>query len=252
MIEFDDSRFQSVSGHLNVNHTSRDKRFQSNFSTTFTRNDNRQNGSALFTGQAFQLPPNAPNLLDEQGNINWADNFENPLRFLEQEYDNVSQNLVTNASLSYELLDGLLLKTTLGYNILQTDETRLVPLSSINPQSTLPIGASNTRSDAFEESWIVEPQLSYHRQIGEGQLNFLVGTTFQATDNELLTLLGNGYGTDLFIRDINAAFQLDITNNSFSEYRYNAIFTRLNYTWENKYILNLTGRRDVIQQVRSR
>src|SRR5690606_38029521 len=41
-----------------------------------------------------------------------------------------------------------------------------------------------------------------------------------------------------------AAADLLITSNTEEEYRYRALFGRINFNWDHKYILNLTARRD--------
>src|SRR6185312_6807051 len=44
--------------------------------------------------------------------------------------------------------------------------------------------------------------------------------------------------------NIAAASDLAVLENSNSQYRYLAMFARLNYRWKDKYLLNVTGRRD--------
>ena len=245
VIPYDDSRLQSVSGHFNVNHTSKDSRFNANFSTTYTVNNNRQPGGTDVSA-AYLLPPNAPALFDEEGDINWSDNFENPLASLERFYENSTKNLVANATLSYELIKDLTLRTTIGYNNVTVDEIRTRPISSLNPTGSgfFSFEGRNATGDAFEESWIVEPQLQLVKAVGPGELNVLIGSTFQATERERLDLEALGYSTDLLIRDLFAAPSISVASNSFSEYRYNAIYARFNYNLKNRYVLNLTGRRD--------
>lgn len=240
---FDDSEFRTASGHFNISHNSRDKRFSADFSTTYSINDNNQNGIPL-TREIYELAPNAPTLFDELGNLNFSDNFENPLRLLEQKYDNVSRNLVTNASFSYELLEGLNVKTSLGYNNITVSEERITPISSFTLEERQSANGTSELATAIEDSWIVEPQLSYIKKVGNGTLSLLIGATFQGTQSESIDITGAGFTSDLFIRDITSAPTNLVTNNEFSEYRYTAVFARVNYNWADKYLLNLTGRRD--------
>ena len=241
IFNFDNSAFESGSGHFNLNQRSRDNRLNVSLSTTYTVSANDQNAIGL-TNEALTLPPNAPSLFDENGDINFADGFDNPLAFIEQEYGNKTRNLITNLLVSYEILPNLTLKSSFGYNSLTTDEFSIEPVSSRPPEGN-PTGVS-TLSESFDESWIIEPQLQYNCKLGKGVLSALVGSTFQGSIREGLTILALGFESDVLIRDLLAAPTLFISNNNFSEYRYTAVYGRLNYSWEGKYILNLTGRRD--------
>ena len=48
---------------------------------------------------------------------------------------------------------------------------------------------------------------------------------------------------DALLEDMGSATTL-ISTTSSADYKYNALFGRLNYNWQDKYILNLSGRRD--------
>ena len=242
---FDDSGLTRLSGLLNVNHTSSDKRLVINTSFNYIYTENNQNG-ANFAFDALSLEPNAPELFTEDGNLNWENStWDNPLAALNDEFQNVSKNLVVNTSLSYEIIDGLRVRTTLGYTNLNTDESGLTKLSSFDPAAVADgATASALFSDGNSETWIVEPQLDYSRKISKGRLNVLLGTTFQRDVRERQFIAGRGYTNDALIEDIFAAPDTDIRATEFSDYKYTAMFGRLNYVWEDKYIINLTGRRD--------
>ena len=239
---FDDSKFRRLSGLLNLSHASVDQRFMANISVNYNYTLNIQNGLQP-TREALRLPPNAPALFDELGNLNWENStWDNPLALLNEEYENITKNLVLNTSLKYELMEGLIAKVSLGYTNQLTDETRVVPLASRDPATGAPgslqIGNSNI------ETWILEPQLEYRRNISKGILQTLIGATLQEDVLENESVFGSGYQNDALIRDITAAARVSAGSSLFSEYRYTAVYARLNYNWSDKYLLNLTGRRD--------
>jgi hypothetical protein len=95
-------------------------------------------------------------------------------------------------------------------------------------------------------SWIVEPQILYKTRLYKGNLSALVGSSIQETDNSRQLLYGTGYSSDAVLGNINAATSISTPPNSTiaSVYKYNAIFGRLNYNLNDKYIINLTARRD--------
>ena len=242
---FDDSRFRRLSGQFNINHTSSNKRLVINASSNYTYTVNNQNG-ADFTFDALGLEPNAPVLFNEDGSLNWENStWENPLAALNNEFRNISRNLVLSTTISYEIADGLKISSRFGYTYLDTDESNLTKLSSFDPAEVAAgeTGAASF-SDGSSETWIIEPQLDYSKEISRGKLSVLLGTTFQSDTRERQLVAGFGYTNDALIEDIFAAQQINIRATEFSEYNYTAVFGRLNYVWEDKYLINLTGRRD--------
>lgn len=243
VFNYDNSAFESASGHLNLNHSSRDNRFNINLSITYTSNTNDQIGLNFMT-EALILAPNGPVLFDENGQINFADNFDNPLADLERDYQNKTNALVTNVSFRYELLPGLDFKSALGYTNSTVNEISIIPLASFTPEEREFNTGRSSIASGNEDTWIIEPQLTFTKELGKGVFNAILGSTFQGSTRERRTIEGTGYESDLLIRDIGQAPGLNILNNSFTDFRYTALYTRLNYVWDDKYVLNLTGRRD--------
>ena len=238
-----DFALQRGSGLFNLNHKSSDEKFTTNLSLNYIAEKNDLPRDE-FTSKALQLAPNAPEFFDEEGNLNFEDNTFNTNPFAEilRTYLSQTRNLIANATLGYEIISDLRLKANLGYHNIVIDEIRTIPISSINPAFD-PTGSS-TFADGNSETWVIEPQAEYQKEIGEGELTILIGATFQQTTNEQQTTASWGYTSDALLENINAAPNVDISDAIFTEYNYNAIFGRVNYNWKKKYILNLTGRRD--------
>jgi hypothetical protein len=93
------------------------------------------------------------------------------------------------------------------------------------------------------KSWILEPQAEYFGKIAAGRLNILLGTTLQSIENNSNNIVASGYTSDDLLGSMSAAGNLT-GKNDFSQYKYNAIFARVNYNWLDKYIVNFSGRRD--------
>ena len=240
---YDNSVFESASGHLNLNHTSRDNRFNINSSVTYTANANDQIG-INYMSEALVLAPNAPQLFDENGQINFSDNFDNPLAELEQQYENKTRVLVANISFRYELLPGLDFKSAIGYTNSNVDETNIIPLASFIPAERDNRTGRSSVASGNEETWIIEPQLAYTKELGKSVLSTVIGTTLQGSSREQKMILGTGYESDLLIKDIGQAPNVSVQNNFFSEFRYIGVYARVNYAYDEKYVLNLTGRHD--------
>lgn len=241
-----DSNYKKTSFHSNINHRSNDERLKINISTIFSLEKNKMPRTDL-TGKAYTLLPNAPALYDEDGNINWENNtFDNPIAFLEEDYQTDISTLITNTGLSYRILQSLELKTNLGYNSYRLESYRILPSTARNPEFgfTPENYSSITTNNSKRQSWIVEPQLNWEQQWDDVKLNVLVGTTFQSQSTEQLVQKGTGFPNNNLLLNLSAASTIEVRQDTDSEYNYHAIFGRINVNWKDRYILNFTGRRD--------
>jgi TonB-linked SusC/RagA family outer membrane protein len=197
------------------------------------------------------LAPDAPSLRNPDGSLNWAidpatgnETWNNPIASLNDRYKRKVNNLLTNAVLSYQILPGLEIKTTAGYTDIRSEEVIIHPLSSVAP-SAMPFFRRVTNfANSQSNSWIIEPQLTYQTKIAGGALNALIGTTIQQNDSEGQAISAIGFDTDLVMDDIKAAKSLAVNGSLDAVYKYNAIYGRLNYNYNDEYLVNLTGRRD--------
>src|SRR5690606_27216716 len=79
----EDSRYKRANSLAKLKHGSVDDRFNLSFSMAYAHEDNDLPDADL-SYQALTLPPNAPNLYNEDGSLNWEDGtFNNPLGALE-------------------------------------------------------------------------------------------------------------------------------------------------------------------------
>lgn len=230
---------------LNVNHTSKNRRFTMNTSVNYVLDNNNLPATDL-TREALRLPPNAPELYNEDGSLNWASStWNNPLRYLETKYRSNSNNLIANASIQYRLATGWNAKINLGYSNLTTVEDRTTPSTFYNPAFGLGSAFSFINvNDGNRNSWIIEPQISWEKELGNNAFKLLAGTTFQTDQSSQVLQFAQGFTTNRLIYNLAAANDIFVQNDEESVYRYNAIFGRLNYKYKDRYIINLTGRRD--------
>jgi len=231
--------------HLNVNHESENKKFRISASVGYTLQHNNQPRLDLMR-EAVNMPPNAPTLYNADGTLNWENNtFNNPLRNLEGKYQSNTNDLITNALLSYKLTDNLELKSSFGYTTLDNSENTANPSTRYNPAFGLgPEFSTLIASGADRKSWIIEPQLNWNKIIGQGKLDILVGSTFQSQQSKQLVQYASGFSSNSLIYNLASASNIFTMVSEETEYKYQAFFARANYNWQEKYILNLTGRRD--------
>ena len=241
-----DFKYKRGSVLAKINHTSLDDKFKVQFSANYAVEDNFLPENDLVS-TAYRLPPNAPALYDEEGNINFANSTfnNNPIAELEAKYQSKRFNLLTNGFLSYQITPSLEVKTSLGYTDTNLEGVRTSPSTRFNPAFGLgPEIASLWLNNAKRRSWIIEPQINWEHKLGNGTFKILAGATFQKQSDNGLVQQGTGFSSNAQIQNLSAASTVSILSENKTEYKYNAVFGRLNYNWDKKYIINLTGRRD--------
>lgn len=239
------SNYRKSSIYSNINHQSENQRFKINLSTNLSMESNRLPLSD-FTLLAQTLSPNAPALYDGEGRLNWEDNtWDNPLASLEREYKAMTNTFITNIDLSYKLWTGLEFKTSLGHSNYHLDSYITFPNTAFRPSLGYGMERSSlTKNTSQRQSWIIEPQLHWENQWRLTNLDILLGSSFQQERSEQSVVRGTGFPSNNLINNLAAASKLEILQDLDSEYRYLAFFGRINVTHRQKYILNLTGRRD--------
>ncbi|MBY8963162.1 SusC/RagA family TonB-linked outer membrane protein [Flavobacterium sp. D11R37] len=240
-----DAHFNRGAAAVNITHRSEDDRFRLMFSANYSGDKNTLPGIDL-TRQAYTLAPNAPALYDDAGNLNWENGtFENPLAQLNGNYINTTNTLVANTMLSFKLPAGFEAKTSLGFTDSQLSEVRSLPYTIYNPVSGFTSAMSEmVVNDGKRRSWIIEPQLTWQKKWDLAELNVLAGTTFQNQEQEMLAIDAYGFPSNALMNSLSAATTLTILRDEQSDYRYNAFFGRINAVIKDRYIINLTGRRD--------
>ena len=239
---------QKASAHFNLTHGSANQRFHAQFTTSYV-NDNSRLPNGDFT-KGITLAPDAPALYNANGDINWqtlngTGTFSNPAAGTTQKTNATTINLISSLNLSYQILPGLQLKSGFGYNHAQENENQSTPsTAAAPPNNTNPLVRSYAMSTNDFARWIIEPQLDYQRKIGFGQLDLLIGSTFQQQKQNSFSTLYLGFPSDVVISNPALAGTIIFGGTNYALYRYNAAYGRLSYNWQDKYLLNLTVRRD--------
>jgi TonB-linked SusC/RagA family outer membrane protein len=229
----------------NIAHRSKNDRLQLNISNMFSMQENNMVNSDI-TRNSYLLPPNAPAIYNEDGSLNWENNtFDNPVAAYEATYSNKNIQFLNNLNAQFKVSRDFRLKLNTGINYQTFEEWSLRPHTTMNPST----GATSAFSQAYKYnqnrfSFIIEPQVNWHFLNGSHELDVLVGGTFQNETNTQGSMRGTGFESDVFIQNIAAAQTKTINDQISTEYRYAAVFGRLNYQFKNKFILNITGRRD--------
>lgn len=234
-----DYGYKRGSVHSTMEHFSLDRKFNASLSTFYTT-DNNKISATDFTSIAFNLAPNFP-LYDSLGKLYWGGNTANPYGSRNIITENKTNNLVANIALRYTVLPGLNIKSNFGYNRIEMSFKRQTPSTGSNPAfNTLP---SATISNNVSQSFIVEPQADYTTYINKGKLTVLAGGTWQQVINDQPYVIIADYPNDALLNMLSGATNIRVSSVS-SKSRFASAFGRINYNWRDKYILNISGRRD--------
>jgi TonB-linked SusC/RagA family outer membrane protein len=239
---------QKASLHMAVTAASPNQRLHTQLSVSYV-NDN-SNMPDLDPTQNITLAPDAPTLFDKNGDLNWqpyggTNTWRNPLAYTANHAKAISEFSSGNFVLDYNLAKGLNIKCNAGYSQQRMDQIILTPSTSSPPPSDNdPNHRGSLYSLSKSQSWIIEPQLNYNKTIAKGILEFLVGSTFQENTRDSRAVIANGFSSNALLTNIMAASYQSFAGNVNALYHYNALFGRIGYNWDGKYIVNLTGRRD--------
>ena len=244
-----DFDYSKIMGNLHITHNSENKKLRAEVSINYGKDKNMLFNSTTVQ-QALQLPPNAPALYNDDGELNWeitedgVVTFENPLGPILNEQSIHSNNLIVNSILSYEIIKDLDIKVSAGYTDFKQKETILTPIESSSPAIREYMVSIHSRMNQERESWIIEPQINFNKTLKGSSLEFLLGTTWQRIARETIGITAYGYDSSLLLNNLSAASESLITRYNPVEYKYNAVYGRLGYNINKRYYINLTGRRD--------
>lgn len=237
---------QTSSLHFNQTSSSNNGRFTISLTGGYTF-DNNTIPSVDLSQQAL-LSPDAPALYASDGSLNYQNNtFDNPLRQANLLAKTTVSNVTSSLTLSYLITKGLKFQATAGYNKQSLNEFLGNTIASLNP-SSIASGAKASSNFSYDNKsfWSLEPQLAYNTQISRGTLDIIGGASLQKQLYDAMQLQATGYNTDLLINNIAGGTGIVAVGAGYNAYtyKYGAIFGRANYNWENKYLLNLSGRYD--------
>ncbi|KUJ49994.1 SusC/RagA family TonB-linked outer membrane protein [Chryseobacterium sp. JAH] len=240
-------RYKTNTLSSSVSHRSKDRKFDLSVSNIFSVLDNNI-VNADITRQAYLLSPNAPALYLPDGNVNWENGtFTNPVAAYKSTYSNESKQMMTNITASYEILKNLRLKLSSGINYQNFEEWSLQPHTMYSPTTSLGISSATSRayqSNQSRFSLMLEPQLTWDFEQLNHKISVIAGSTIQQDSYDQGSMTGTGFESNVFIQNIAAAKVKTIGDHLTTEYKYAAVFARFNYQYRDKYIVNLTGRRD--------
>lgn len=237
-------RNQRINISSAISHRSADQKLTLDLQAVYTYT----NVKAIATPGLYTLPPNFPAIFNSKGALNYADwnaaglsNSTYPFASLLQPSATSVNFINASLRLSYVFAKGLTFSVNSGFNNAQTNYEYYNPIAAQNPALS-PVGSANFGNSQVN-NWNVEPQLNYTTYVGSGRLEVMAGGSWQKSNTRGVTTAGFGYTNDALIKSIsNAPFMTSGQNAA--QKKYASVHGRINYNWQNKYILELAGNRD--------
>ena len=228
--------------NLSASTSSADDRLKLGIGGNLSFGKNNMPGSD-FTSSLYTIPQNYQSY-NPDGSLYWVSNFTNPIATSRQVFTNNNTNINLSGNLSYKIIDELTFRTNLGYNKIDQDQTFQAGASTLSPLSSVPVSVG-LYATSNTQAIVAEPQLDYIKKIGKGTLNLSTGGTYQATNFAQPYLIqANTFASESLLGTFSNAANITTAVALTSQYRYLSFFGRANYSFEEKYVINATYRRD--------
>ncbi len=207
--------------------------------TDRTRSDNDNNIFGALGG-AFFTPPNISPFLSD-GSLRKFSIFESPIAVAEfQDLRMITNRVLANVYGEWSITKGLKFKSqfNVDYNNIKEDAywpTQLNEGAAVNGQARSTV--------TVDDNWIWENILTYQTSLGgEHYLTALAGYSAQQSTFQRTQAFGQQFPSNDFRRIASAAVQTSFSSGS--QWGIGSFFGRLNYTFADKYLVNVNVRHD--------
>ncbi|GHB86716.1 SusC/RagA family TonB-linked outer membrane protein [Persicitalea jodogahamensis] len=202
--------------------------------------------SASFT-DAFYMNP-LTRAYNEDGTLTklpWPEDvgFGNPLENTLYDNSDKTSSFFTNNYLlvDFPFLKGLSYRLNTGYTIRDSKEQTY---RGRNSQRGFEANGFATEDVADTRDWLIENVVSYNRSFGKHNIFATALYSAQQRTDESVYIRGNG-----FPNDVRSFYQFNdaevlVSNAGYSKQSNESQMLRLNYNYDSKYLLTITGRRD--------
>ena len=236
------SEFERNTGRVNLDFSVSPK-LKMGTSTLYSRTKRNiiTNNDAIggaFAGSYF-YPSNIP-VFKEDGTYNRIPTIDHPLATVDQAKINMETGRFLGTIYGeLSILSGLRLKST--FSVDYTDNRESSYLNTFTNAGSA-VQGSALLYNVSNSNWIQENVLSYQFSVEKSAINALIGTSVQESETKFARSEGSGFPTNDFTQ-INSAAILDAGSSSTS-YGIASLFSRINYDYDEKYLLTLNIRGD--------
>lgn len=226
----------------NVNHKVSEK-FKAGFNISYSNSliDRIAGDNAFVTPlQAIAQAPTSPARLVD-GSPNTSTLYANFLQQQENAYSKTNiKRTVGKLWGDYKIMANLSLRSELGYDLydqgVDTYTGSKAPFQSTNGQAF----ASNRERELISTNNYLTYDLNFNER---NDLNLVGGMTYTKSDRRTSSVTGDGFPTDAF-KSVSSAASISAGTGNFSAWSQLSYFLRGTYSFDNKYILKASLRRD--------
>ncbi len=229
-----------INFRLNMDHSATDNlRFGANVGITrleFDRLFTENSTFAPLTSAYLQVPWVEP--ADENGefiNTGFIANvigIEATSIFLQ-----IQRRTTGNVYVEWDILEGLTAKSDFGVDIGQNEETQRYP-DVFSP------GGSGYKRIFQDNKHLITNTLRYNKDINDDmRFSILAGHSYEINRNEIIAVEGNGFVSDQ-LPNVASASTPTITSATGNDWAIESMFSRLNYSFLDRYLFEATVRRD--------
>lgn len=225
---------------------------------TFSYENRPSSNGAFFSGSGLlansALVPPIINWVNEDGtmpaNINTPGvtqvDTPNWIRSIEEtKNERTIKRLLTNASVEYAPIDGLVLKTSasadLGSEFHKYFQPSTAGRAFAAAANSINAYLSNANNRYY--SWLWENTAAYSKKIGDHNIDLLAGYTAQRFRSDYSAFSGRNFADDR-IATIDAALVKNNPTEDIQEWSMLSVLGRVNYDYKGRYLLSASIRRD--------
>ncbi|MCU0644221.1 MAG: SusC/RagA family TonB-linked outer membrane protein, partial [bacterium] len=161
-------------------------------------------------------------------------------RVVEKEEYEYNLNLFTNLFMTISILDGLNFTSSLSASYQNNQESNWAGEKSDTKGPSGIVSEYNTGTTIHLTN---ENIFSYNKILGKHDLSAIAGLSFEKWNYTESEITGTGFAND-FIHTINAASKISGARTEIMEESLEALISRLNYAYDNKWLLSLSARYD--------
>jgi TonB-linked SusC/RagA family outer membrane protein len=176
-------------------------------------------------------------------NSSYGSTVANPIATLTEAINKTNTTrFLLNGFGEYKIIDGLTAKVSLGTDIINNKQNKYTPstLYESSPGGNASIGSLSSLN------WLNENTLNYKRTFGEKHsVDILIGNTQQKSRTEAYTASAVNFVSDAFtFNNIGSGTVLVAPSSFSSEWTLQSYLARINYGFDERYLLTLTARAD--------
>jgi iron complex outermembrane receptor protein len=240
----ENSDLKRYSGRLNLNQKALNDKFNIAFNLTGTKLDNARPDSRTIVGNMLTMNPTDAVYVNGEPNTNLSNDVLNPLinqRIYSDETNN--NRILANIAPSYEFIKGLTYKFNLGVDYSMTERDLQVLPYRTATNTTL---GSLNNIITTNNNVLSENTLTYNFNKGAHNFTVLAGQSYQK-----IQVYQKSYNLSGFpVNGVEPKYQIETASerttqaSSAVENELQSFFGRLNYGYDNKYLVTATMRAD--------